>query len=109
MTCEECLTQVLDLSSNAFTEWPLPEGQLPPLRQLRLSSNGRLLSAPQEALQGCAGSLQSLDLSGMLSPLSGCYTAKLEGATKYQTMLHAISEILCSRESAVSGLKSQCP
>ena len=72
--------QVLDLRSNAFTEWPLPEGQLPPLRQLSLSNNGRLLSAPQDALQGCAGSLQSLNLSGMPSPPDKCYTSKQEGA-----------------------------
>ena len=46
-------------------EWPLPESQLPPFRQLSLSDNWLLTCAPQHALQSCAGSLQSLDLSGM--------------------------------------------
>jgi Leucine-rich repeat (LRR) protein len=56
--------QVLDLSSNALTEWPLPAGRLPRLRQLDLSGNARLLSAPEDALQCCADTLQSLRLSG---------------------------------------------
>ncbi len=68
------LPQVLDLSNNAFTEWPLPQCQLPSLREVSLSNNGRLLSAPQDALRCCAGSLQSLDVSGMHQPhtLSRC-------------------------------------
>ncbi len=93
--------QVLDVSSNAFTEWPLPKGRLPPLRQLSLATNGRLLSAPKNALQGCAGSLQRLDLSGMLSSLFDCYTAKVEGARVYLTMPHAVNVTACSSRCGV--------
>ena len=60
MTCK-----VLDLSSNALTEWPLPASRLPCLRQLDLSGNARLFLAPQDALRGCADTLQSLSLSGV--------------------------------------------
>ena len=72
---EECLVQVLCLSRNAFVEWPLPTSRLPSLRQLDLSGNGRLLSAPQDALQCCAGTLQELDLSGNASPSAGLKAA----------------------------------
>lgn len=57
--------QVLDLSSNALIEWPLPASRLPCLRQLDLSGNARLFSAPQDALQGCADTLQNLSMSGV--------------------------------------------
>lgn len=64
------MLQVLDLSSNNLTEWPLPQSTLPSLRQLNISTNGRLMSVPQIPLQCCVGSLQSLDLSGA-SPRTG--------------------------------------
>ena len=92
VSLSRCFTQDLDLSSNAFTEWPLLGGRLPPLRQLSLSNNGRLLSAPQDALQGCAGSLQSLDLSGMLPSFIDLYTIKLGEREMYLTMLIVVTE-----------------
>ncbi|CAL5221783.1 g4045 [Coccomyxa viridis] len=96
--------QVLDLSSNAFTEWPLPGGQLPPLRQLRLSSNGRLLSAPQEALQGCAGSLRSLDISG--TPAAACLDVRALPQLKTLCMARCALRQMPIGVYASTGLRS---
>jgi Leucine-rich repeat (LRR) protein len=56
--------QVLNLSRNRLTEWPLPNNVLPELVQLDLSANPGISAIPASAFDCCAASLQLLDLSG---------------------------------------------